>query len=165
MLVYALVKNLRPTVFSLKFDSFRMNDDEFLRHLLALLHTEALNSLKIYRVNLLKCLRMSEDYQLIIQCYEGLKKMRSFEATTKNSAASIYREKLRLRELLERHSVLVEVKVLSLQMDEFEEIVDEKLIKRRLWVEFESPELSIKDHKALKKKFPNWVILCPCKSE
>ena len=108
---------------------------------------------------------MSEDHQLIIQCYEGLRRMRRFKATTRNSAASIYRGKVRLRELLERHKELAEVRVMSVQMEEFEEIVDENLIKRRVRVEFETPELSVKDHKALKGKFPNWVILCPCKSE
>jgi hypothetical protein len=91
--------------------------------------------------------------------------MRTFKATTRNSAASIYRGKVRLRELLERHRELAEVRVMSVQMEEFEEIVDEKLIKRRVRVEFDSPELSVKDHNALKGKFPNWVILCPCKSE
>lgn len=91
--------------------------------------------------------------------------MRRFKATTRNSAASIYRGKMRLRELLERHRELAEVRVMSVQMEEFEEIIDEKLIKRRVRVEFDSPELSVKDHNSLKGKFPNWVILCPCKSE
>ena len=98
---------MRPTAsFSLTFDGFRPADDHFLRHLLPLLHIEPLTSLKIYRVNLHKCLRTSEDHQLIVQCYEGLRKMRAFKAITKNSAASIYRGKVRLREMLERHREL-----------------------------------------------------------
>ena len=48
--------------------------------------------------------------------------MRAFKAITKNSAASIYRGKVRLREMLERHRELVEVRVMSVQMEEFEEM-------------------------------------------
>lgn len=48
--------------------------------------------------------------------------MRVLKATTKNSAASIYRGKVRLREMLERHRELAEVRVMSVQMEEFEEI-------------------------------------------